>query len=196
MGLKGDFSELTQVWHQSPWRVKLYLLLSGFLAGTSLASLSESVVKWKGFILTGITFYREYLRTPIVELLVDWVHISIEPQIFDFLLPVTVVFGALIRVAVFDLRAAQSRRSQLAATKNLLLVLVGLLLLLFTEFLWPRRSGLDYTEDIRNSILLYVSMTLYALWRPRDAGEMLIGVYLLGPPIFVCIAAAVNLGLK
>ena len=45
--------------------MRCVLVLAFFLTTSSLASLSETVFKWKGFILTGIEFYQEWIQGPI-----------------------------------------------------------------------------------------------------------------------------------
>jgi hypothetical protein len=69
MWLKDDLEQLKQNWKQSPWWVRLWMVVSLFLAVSSLASLSETVADWKGFFLDAIVFYREWVSSPLRELL-------------------------------------------------------------------------------------------------------------------------------
>lgn len=65
MGIKGDLDEAKQLWKNSSWMMRLFVLLSVFVTTSSIASLSDIVFKWKGFILDGIQFYREYIAQPV-----------------------------------------------------------------------------------------------------------------------------------
>jgi hypothetical protein len=64
MGLKADLDEVRLAWPGYPWRLKIWLVLSAFLASASIASLSETVVKWKGFILDAVMFYQTWIADP------------------------------------------------------------------------------------------------------------------------------------
>ncbi len=65
MWLRDDLDQLKTNWQQSPWWVKLWMVVSFFLAISSLASLSETVTDWKGFFLDAIKFYRNYVSIPV-----------------------------------------------------------------------------------------------------------------------------------
>lgn len=69
MGLKGDIDEVKDIWGNSSWLTKSWLGLSCFLSVSSITSLSDIVVKWKGFILDGIEFYRSWVLAPVLEIL-------------------------------------------------------------------------------------------------------------------------------
>lgn len=57
MALYEDIKGASQLWSQSTLLTKCVLALSSFLALSSVASLSDAVFKWKGFILDGIMLY-------------------------------------------------------------------------------------------------------------------------------------------
>ncbi len=61
MGLKADFDELIDEWGEKSLLSKVILGVSFFVTLSSITSLSDTVFKWKGFILEGITFYRTYI---------------------------------------------------------------------------------------------------------------------------------------
>ena len=69
MGLKGDLQEVATVWEKSSWRVKAYLLLSAFLASGSIASLSDTVLRWKGFLRDALLFYQAYISDQLLRVL-------------------------------------------------------------------------------------------------------------------------------
>ncbi|WP_233884918.1 hypothetical protein [Paraburkholderia flagellata] len=65
MGLKGDVDEVVSVWRKASWPLRAWLLLSGFLAVSSIASLAEDIKNWKGFLKNGIEFYRALIVMPL-----------------------------------------------------------------------------------------------------------------------------------
>ena len=54
--------EIIKYWKKSPFLAKVIWVVSVILASSSIASLSETVFAWKGFILDGVEFYRELLE--------------------------------------------------------------------------------------------------------------------------------------
>lgn len=71
MGLKADIDEVRVSWSKAPWWVRSYLILSGYLAVSSIASISETVVKWRGFFMDALVFYQQWLSTPVRNLLAN-----------------------------------------------------------------------------------------------------------------------------
>jgi len=69
MGLKADVDEVRAAWSKSPWWGKIWLCVSGYLALSSIASLADTIVKWKGFFLDGVCFYRAWIKLPFKALL-------------------------------------------------------------------------------------------------------------------------------
>lgn len=65
MWLKDDLEQLKQNWKQSPWWVRLWMVVSLFLAVSSFASLAETFANWKGFFLDAIEFYRSWISGPL-----------------------------------------------------------------------------------------------------------------------------------
>ena len=49
MGLKSEIDEIKNTWAEASPPVKAYLALSFFLSTSAIASLAETIVKWKGF---------------------------------------------------------------------------------------------------------------------------------------------------
>lgn len=58
--------EIKKYWKESPFWAKVVWVISAFFASSSIASLSDLVFSWKGFILDGIDFYRAMI-TPIKD---------------------------------------------------------------------------------------------------------------------------------
>lgn len=64
MGVKGDIEEASKLWKRSSLFTRLFVVVSVIVSSSSIASLSESIFKWKGFILEGLEFYKNYLVDP------------------------------------------------------------------------------------------------------------------------------------
>ena len=69
MGIKSDWEEARKLWASSSILMKLLILISLFITTSSIASLSETVFKWKSFILDGVTFYHRCMVDPTAQLL-------------------------------------------------------------------------------------------------------------------------------
>ena len=100
-GLRGDIEGVTSVWRSSPWRYRVLLVLSLVLASGSIASLSETVAKWKGFILDGVTFYRTYVSKPTNEFFLSLLGPNIPPGIADAVILLAPLVSANMRLALY-----------------------------------------------------------------------------------------------
>ena len=69
MGINKDIEEAVALWRNASWPMRGLVVLSAILATSSVTSIADVVFKWKGFVLQGVNFYREWIRGPIVELL-------------------------------------------------------------------------------------------------------------------------------
>lgn len=96
MGLKADIDEVLTSWEKSPWWMKAWLVLSAFLAVSSIASISEAIVKWKGFFKDAIEFYRLILVSPLRDALSS-LNIDINPIRGEVLVLVIISFMILVR---------------------------------------------------------------------------------------------------
>ena len=67
MGLKGDFEELTKSYKNVSNPSKIFLILSFFISVSSIASLADTIFKWKGFIADLLLFYRGFVVEPIIN---------------------------------------------------------------------------------------------------------------------------------
>ena len=193
MGLKGDITEVSHVWHRAPWRVRVALVLSLFLASTSLASLSETVAKWKGFILTGVVFYQQHFRHPIHGWITSWSPWEFSVMWIDGAVIYSLVLAALFRVSVYRFRTKQ----RLIADSFWLLSMAILPFAYYAISLRHKpRPDVEFLALSISSYLGFIFMILYPAREPRGAGVMLAFIYLVFPPLFVAVLAAVNLGLK
>ena len=67
MGFRNDFNEAKELWSNSSLLTKIFVCVTLFLTTSSIASLSDVVFKWKGFVLDGIAIYRDWLVAPITD---------------------------------------------------------------------------------------------------------------------------------
>lgn len=85
MGLKGDIDEAKVIWAGSPWWMKPLLVMSVFISISSIATLSDLIINWKGFILDAIEFYRQWINIP-VSVLFGHINIHLSRLNTDFLI--------------------------------------------------------------------------------------------------------------
>ncbi len=98
MGLKADIAEVTDSWRSSSPLIKAWLVLSFFLAISSIASISEAIVKWRGFFADSVSTYRIVIRDPLVAVLVSIGFPQI-PALVDASVVYILLLGAGIRWA-------------------------------------------------------------------------------------------------
>ena len=89
--MEEHWKKFKEIWANSSLAFKLIHSLSLFFTLTSVTSLSEKVIAWKGFIKDGIDFYRNTLADPITSLLQKY-NFNIDQAEFDWL----VITGILL----------------------------------------------------------------------------------------------------
>ncbi|HIF5692802.1 TPA: hypothetical protein ACX3DQ_003909 [Vibrio parahaemolyticus] len=67
MGFHSDYEEILSAFHRVGPLQKVLLILSFFMSISAIASLSETIFKWKGFILDAVAVYQDCFVAPIVE---------------------------------------------------------------------------------------------------------------------------------
>lgn len=72
MGLIGDIQESKNLWLKSSWLFRIVILVSTFFAISSIASLSDVIFHWKGFIYDGIKFYSTWISEPIKKIALEY----------------------------------------------------------------------------------------------------------------------------
>ena len=63
MGLYEDIGTVRRLWKDASFISKIFLVVSAFFALGSIATLSDVVFHWKGFILDGVNFYNRYVTS-------------------------------------------------------------------------------------------------------------------------------------
>lgn len=186
MGLKADIDEVAKVWRQSPWRVRLFLALSLLLASSSIASLSETIFKWRGFLLDGLTFYRHYITGPTIEFAQQVFHYDFPTGFADFLVVTALISTATIRVIMFNVR--QRSMAIIYAYE----VVAGNFLYLF--LIARHRNMMPPYPWIAG--VMYALFILFVLFIARGATRILVVSYLSIPPIAVVLLAAISAGIS
>jgi hypothetical protein len=188
MGLKADFQEVATVWNQSSWRVRIYLALSAFLASGSIASLSETVFRWKGFMADAVLFYQTYISGPLHRVLVlFFAHV---PEGVSHLLILSALYlGASLRVAYF---ALPSTKTRLVARRSV----TGYVGAAIAVFIVGHYTGREL--DGMSALGFFLGSALaasFSYWRAGGAARILWFVHLLGPFVIIGLAAAFASGL-
>ena len=78
MTIKDDYQSLKQWLRQASPTVKVIAVVWFITTISNIASLSDAVFQWKGFILDGVEFYRRWITDPLHGLLVD-----LDPRLID-----------------------------------------------------------------------------------------------------------------
>lgn len=190
MGLKGDLQEVATVWDKSSWRVKAYLLLSAFLASGSIASLSDTVFRWKGFLRDALLFYQVYISDQLLRVLqFVFPTIYVPEGVSDFFILSALYLGANLRVAVFSVPAAKSRAVASRATSSYLGATIAMLI-------GMNLSGNELSSDSASGFFLGSALAAsVSYWFVGGAARLLWFAYLLGPLFLIGLIAAISSGL-
>jgi hypothetical protein len=190
MGLKADFDEVITAWPKYPLRLKAWLVLSLFLASGSIASLSDTVFRWKGFISDAIVFYQSIVSTPIHNLFKSWLSIELPRGLADSVILLGVTLTANIRVMRHTGESYIERKYPLFTTFFFFLAVIAL---------WLVQSILKVNLfSFPQAILFFLITTIVSTalhLKYSGAAKYLWFAYLLAPFIILSLAAAVNAGL-
>lgn len=183
MGLKGDLDEVVIVWNKSPWRVKAYLAISAFLASGSIASLSDTVFRWKGFISDALLFYQTYISDQLFRLL--QIGFPGVPQgASDLMILSALYVGANLRIAYFSLPGSLTRPVARRAISSYVGSMIALLV-------GNHSVGRGLSGESALGLFLGAALcSSVSYWRARGVIRILWFSYLLGPFIIVGLTAA------
>ncbi len=186
MGLKADFEEVAKDWKAAPWRIRLWLALSLFVAAGSIASLAETVAKWKSFLLDGINFYRKYISLPIEHLLSQVLALPLPAGVADSLVFIALLVAANLRVVLYRGGSSRTRASALG-------VLLSPVLLFAMLLAW---KGRDLSaQNLLKALVAIAAYSASMYWSIGGAARLLWFASVLGPFVLVGVAAAINVGL-
>lgn len=94
-----EFKKLRSIWSQSSLPARAILIVSTFFTVTSVTSLSDAVFQWKGFILDGLTFYRDCFIGTIREVAI-YFGIALTADAVDVVILSAIWFIAIVRTNV------------------------------------------------------------------------------------------------
>ncbi|MCC2682956.1 MAG: heme/copper-type cytochrome/quinol oxidase, subunit 1 [Nitrosospira multiformis] len=97
MDLKSEIDKIKNVWSQASPLGKVYHSLSFYLSISTIASLSETVIKWKGFFRDALTFYHQFIREPLHKIFFD-LKLDLVPELIDYLVIYTLLISSFLRV--------------------------------------------------------------------------------------------------
>jgi hypothetical protein len=180
--------EIATIWSQSTWRIKFGLALSLFLASGSIASLSDTVFRWKGFINDAVGFYHIHISGQLFRLL--QIFASASKGIPDLIILSTLLIGANVRVAFFTLPTSRTRE---VARRAISTYIGSVIALLGGNYYMGREV------DGGGALGIFIGSAFCAsisYWRTKGAARILWFAWLLGPFIFVGLAAAFVSGLQ
>jgi len=197
LGLQGDIHEIKVAWSKSSWLFRGWLCLSGYLGISSIASLADTVIKWKGFVLDAIIFYRSLVGHPITNLLQPLnMHLSIVGT--DVIITEILLWTCFTRAAALALS-----RTKIPKARIYFLGLVGGIGTV--GFLLYAENGKTLNPEFYFSYLFSTLLTpLFFLRRPKEKSpEMSIFrlltlqyyAQIVACILFVGALAAINKGL-
>jgi hypothetical protein len=188
MALVSDLEEAKKMWKNSSFSARAFIVISTFLAVSSITSLSDTIFKWKGFILDGLNFYREFIRFPLCELISKF-EIHLEFYELDIYVIVLLMHGAFVRTQ--NLKFEHSDIGLF--TKVFLAILSGVMILGVSYYLVhfePMNSSLQYVTFILIMFLLPILQRYSSKERVAYYTPIILSF------IVVFILAAINIGLR
>lgn len=199
MGLIQDIEQLGRDFKKYSWPMKLLLLVFFFLSVSSIASLSDKIIEWKGFFKEGLEFYQLYVRGTIVKLF-GFVTIDIPHSLVDLL----VISSYYLQVSnesfhVFMLKDDGRLSGKFFDSRRLtyyfnLTIFSTLLVLIFRN---SDSIVIGYWTLVILGLTIF-SCTLFVLISRRSIrkARLYFLVKIIFPIFLVLILAAINAGLK
>lgn len=181
MGIHGDIEETKKLWSHASFPTKALLIVFTFLNFSSITSLADTVFKWKGFILDGVSFYQKWVRNPISEILS---FISVPQELTDY------IISTVIMISIHN-RTKTGKSKWYSERRDLYFFTIGvsalILILSLVTFLHP--SGSPF-YNLFGALLFYgIVMAANKLDRLRYFATVLFLLFSV-----LCLAA-INVGL-
>jgi len=180
LGLLGDIEELQEFWPNLLWWGKCAVVLMLFLTTGSVTSLSETVFQWRGFILDGMEFYRQWITAPLREIARDLVGLRYTGVQVD----IVVLFG--LGMGSF---ARWARYTAYSGIPVIIMAVISIILLGTSSF-----GVLVAYVFIFGFVFTYI---VFAIMAFHGGAEQRIAFF--GPPLFavavVLVLGAINAGL-
>ncbi|EMV9369370.1 hypothetical protein AADU81_003160 [Vibrio alginolyticus] len=177
MGIAEDFESLRTNWSSLSGTSKVLFLVSACLSFLSIASLSDSIYKMKGFLAEAIEFWR-WIGGYVIEL-TKHLGLSIEQWQMDYwaIICIVLIPYTISRWSVFGTRSNIIRFSIFLAVLYL-----------------PFVKGQMYS--LVSAGFIYISTLLVVLYPPRTPEFNLIAIRMVLPPLGVAVVAAVVEGIS
>ena len=99
MGLMSDLEEAKSLWKKSSLPMKAVGVFSVFMTISSIASLSDVIFQWKGFIRDGVQFYWRWISGPVAEF-GNWIGLSYSQLDMDLLFLTALTLGSMTRIEI------------------------------------------------------------------------------------------------
>ncbi|WP_435247351.1 hypothetical protein ACMAZD_11710 [Vibrio sp. nBUS_14] len=96
MALVDDIQSAKDLWKNGTLLTRACIVISTFLATGAIASLSDVVFAWKGFILDGINFYRSIIAQPLIQI-AEIFSLDISSTEVNFLILTGIFMAAIYR---------------------------------------------------------------------------------------------------
>ncbi len=186
MALKRDWDELVSDLSRKPWRVQVLYAVLILAASSPLASLSDTIFKWKGFFRDAVAAYSAFLAEPLLHF-AQRINPGLSSQYPHIALLAALALAANIRVLLF-LKQRRDVGFELLLSLALLFAVIVLPVvavgrpLVSNGTLWM--------------LLLLLAVQVVQFHRIGGAGRLLGYVYLSAPCALVGLAGAVNAGLS
>lgn len=192
MGLLGDIDEVKLFWKTASLPTKIVLVVSTFLALSSITSLSEAIFKWKGFISDGLEFYYLYVSKPVRELLSFFGLIVTETKA-DYAILIILFYSGWFRV-LFDWgkEVGYKNHSFIMMVVLRFVTIVMLLIVITTDFLYQ-------DDDVHfYAIFILFGLVSSTLFNPKfeKRHKLLMYIPVVSAVLIVLILGAINAGLS
>ena len=199
MALQDDLKNAGEHWRGSTKTWKAIMIIGTFMAITPLASLSESIVKWRGFFKDGLEFYEFQLLVPL-EKQFKGIGLDLNGAELNELIIFYTVVGSVVRVLFKQSNTDWTVKPFRWIGFILILYAIGLTIVMGSSIDWPTSTA--GTKLIRLLIspalfLFFAYAPAYGMsfW-PKWRTSLLASYFTILMALFIVfIAAAINVGL-
>lgn len=185
MGLLGDFKEVTENWKERSLGFKVISIFALFLTISSITSLADIIIEWKGFIRDGLSFYHDNFRDPIRELL-EVVNLSYSPEQADSLTVFTLAYLTAIRTVILEYK------EKVIGKRTMIFYLVSFILLVLLTNIVVGSVVNSFLYIIIPGVLAFGIIIFLAIDSKPHRKALLIPVIAI---IITLLLAAINKGL-
>lgn len=102
--LKKECEQLKMAWVKLSLPAKVLSGISLFLSASSITSLSNAIIEWKGFIKDAVDFYQQFISVPLSHLLNDLLKGGYAPAEVEVITLLLIYVGVLTRAVLIEMR--------------------------------------------------------------------------------------------